>query len=84
MALNNINGFDLYKRLLRSTSVYKGVFVLAIIGMIVHAITDTSFAAIIKPLLDGSFIEKDPEFIQRMPYFNYTYLYFSWSWLIYV
>lgn len=67
MALNNINAFDLYKRLLRSTSVYKGVFVLAIIGMIVHAITDTSFAAIIKPLLDGSFIEKDPEFIQLMP-----------------
>ena len=67
MALNNINGFDLYKRLLRSTSAYKGVFVLAIIGMIVHAITDTSFAAIIKPLLDGSFIEKDPEFIQLMP-----------------
>ena len=67
MTLNNINGFDLYKRLLRSTSVYKGVFVLAIIGMIVHAITDTSFAAIIKPLLDGSFIEKDPEFIQLMP-----------------
>ena len=67
MALNNINAFDLYKRLLRSTSIYKGVFVLAIIGMIVHAITDTSFAAIIKPLLDGSFIEKDPEFIQLMP-----------------
>ncbi len=67
MALNKINGLDLYKRLLRSTSVYKGVFVLAIIGMIVHAITDTSFAAIIKPLLDGSFIEKDPEFIQLMP-----------------
>jgi len=67
MALNNINGLDLYKRLLRSTSVYKGVFVLAIIGMIIHAITDTSFAAIIKPLLDGSFIEKDPEFIQLMP-----------------
>ena len=35
--------------------------------MIIHAITDTSFAAIIKPLLDGSFIEKDPEFIQLMP-----------------
>ena len=67
MALNNINGFDLYKRLLQSTSAYKGVFLLAIVGMIIHAITDTSFAAIIKPLLDGSFIEKDPEFIQLMP-----------------
>ncbi len=35
--------------------------------MIIHAITDTSFAAIIKPLLDGSFIDKDPSFIQIMP-----------------
>ena len=35
--------------------------------MVIHAITDTSFAAIIKPLLDGSFINKDPSFIQIMP-----------------
>ena len=44
-----------------------GIFILAIIGMIIHAITDTSFAAVIKPLLDGSFISKDPEFISLMP-----------------
>ena len=25
------------------------------------AITDTAFAALIKPLLDGSFVEKDPD-----------------------
>ena len=50
------------------THIYKGVFIVAIIGMILHAITDTSFAAIIKPLLDGSFIDKDPQFIQIMPF----------------
>lgn len=61
------NGFRLYKRLLSKTETYKGVFFLAILGMIIHALTDTSFAAIIKPLLDGSFIEKDPQFIQFMP-----------------
>ena len=61
------NSYQLYKRLLKNTQAYKGVFGLAIIGMIVHAITDTSFAAIIKPLLDGSFINKDPEFISLMP-----------------
>ncbi len=61
------NGLQLYKRLLKNTSQYKGVFVIAIFGMIIHAITDTSFAAIIKPLLDGSFIDKDPEFISLMP-----------------
>tara|TARA_B100001113_G_scaffold212284_1_gene174160 strand:+ start:20631 stop:22379 length:1749 start_codon:yes stop_codon:yes gene_type:complete len=61
------NAFHLYRRLLKNTQAYKGIFALAIIGMIVHAITDTSFAAIIKPLLDGSFIDKDPEFISLMP-----------------
>jgi len=61
------NPFQLYRRLLNNTRVYKGVFSLAIVGMIIHAITDTSFAAIIKPLLDGSFISKDPEFISLMP-----------------
>ncbi len=61
------NSYQLYKRLLKNTQAYKGVFGLAIVGMIVHAITDTSFAAIIKPLLDGSFINKDPEFISLMP-----------------
>ena len=67
MTQTNNNALHLYKRLLKSTGLYKKTFFLAIIGMIIHAITDTSFAAIIKPLLDGSFIDKDPSFIQIMP-----------------
>lgn len=67
MTQTNNNALHLYKRLLKSTGTYKKTFFLAIIGMIIHAITDTSFAAIIKPLLDGSFIDKDPSFIQIMP-----------------
>ena len=67
MTQTNNNALHLYKRLLKSTGIYKKVFLLAITGMIIHAITDTSFAAIIKPLLDGSFIDKDPSFIQIMP-----------------
>ena len=67
MTQTNNKALHLYKRLLKSTGIYKKTFFLAIIGMIIHAITDTSFAAIIKPLLDGSFIDKDPSFIQIMP-----------------
>ena len=67
MIQKNNTALDLYKRLLKSTGIYKKTFILAIIGMIIHAVTDTSFAAIIKPLLDGSFINKDPSFIQIMP-----------------
>ena len=67
MKHNDNNGYKLYKRLLKRTGLYKKIFIGAIVGMIIHAIADTSFAAIIKPLLDGSFIEQDKEFLSIMP-----------------
>ena len=45
----------------------ESTIILAVIGMIIHAIADTSFAALIKPLLDGSFIEQDKAVISLMP-----------------
>tara|TARA_B100001094_G_scaffold330907_1_gene397442 strand:- start:14165 stop:15853 length:1689 start_codon:yes stop_codon:yes gene_type:complete len=44
------------------------VFVLSVIAMAMFAITDTAFAALIKPLLDGSFVEKDPDTIRLFPF----------------
>ena len=67
MKHNNNNGLELYKRLLSRTKLYKKIFILAVLGMIIHAMADTSFAALIKPLLDGSFIEQDKEFLSIMP-----------------
>jgi len=67
MKHNNNNGFELYKRLLSRTKLYKKIFIVAVLGMIIHAMADTSFAALIKPLLDGSFIEQDKEFLSIMP-----------------
>ena len=67
MDQNKNNGYLLYKRLLKRTKVYKGVFILAILGMILHALADTSFAALIKPLLDGSFVNQDEDVISLMP-----------------
>ena len=60
-------GLHVYKRLIGYTLKYKLVFFLAIFAMSVFAVTDTAFAALIKPLLDGSFIEKDPETIRNFP-----------------
>ena len=67
MDQNKNNGYLLYKRLLKRTKVYKGVFILAVIGMILHALADTSFAALIKPLLDGSFVNQDEDVISLIP-----------------
>ena len=59
---------DLYLRLLKYTFKYKIVFIVAVLAMAMFAVTDTAFAALIKPLLDGSFVNKDPETIRLFPF----------------
>ena len=56
-----------YRRLFGYSMEHRGLFLLAIIGMIIYAATETAFAALIKPLLDLSFVERDPEYIRLMP-----------------
>jgi subfamily B ATP-binding cassette protein MsbA len=46
---------------------YWQVFVLAVLAMIGFAATDTGFAALMKPMLDGNFIQRDPEAIRFVP-----------------
>ena len=59
---------SLYLRLLKYTFKYKIVFTVAVLSMAMFAVTDTAFAALIKPLLDGSFVDKDPETIRLFPF----------------
>lgn len=40
---------------------------LAVLGMFISAATEPAFAAIMKPLLDGSFVDRDPEIIRWVP-----------------
>ena len=61
-------GSHLYLRLLTYTFNHKLVFSISIVSMAIFAVTDTVFAALIKPLLDGSFVEKDPKTIQMFPF----------------
>jgi subfamily B ATP-binding cassette protein MsbA len=43
------------------------MFALSIAGMLVFASTEPLFAAMIKPLLDGSFVDRDPDVVRLMP-----------------
>ena len=61
-------GRHLYFRLLTYTFNHKIIFIISILAMAVFAVTDTAFAALIKPLLDGSFVDKDPETIRLFPF----------------
>ncbi len=58
---------DLYLRLLRYVFPYWRIFLVSILAMVVTAATEPAFAALLKPMLDGSFVEKDPETMRWMP-----------------
>ena len=55
-----MNSKALYLRLLRYLIPYWRVFALAILAIVIMAITDPILAALIQPLLDGGFVEKAP------------------------
>lgn len=49
----------LYRRLLRYALPYWRVFILAVVALIVVATSEAAFAALIKPMMDGTFVERD-------------------------
>lgn len=58
----------LYRRLLGYVVPYWRIFLLSIISMIVLAGTDPAIPALMQPLLNGAFIDKDPKTIAMMPF----------------
>lgn len=57
-----------YRRLLRYVRPHWKVMALAVLCMAVYAATDTAFAALMKPMLDGSFVKKDLGTIAWIPW----------------
>jgi subfamily B ATP-binding cassette protein MsbA len=64
---NRPTGQIIYRRLLGYVWPHWRAFVVAIIALIVVAGTEAGFAAFLKPMMDGSFVEKDPEIIKLTP-----------------
>jgi ATP-binding cassette, subfamily B, bacterial MsbA len=58
---------QLYLRLLRFVTPYWRVFALALLGMMIVAATEPALPALLKPLLDGTFVERDETIIRWMP-----------------
>ena len=58
---------SLYLRLLSYVKPYWKQFAAGIFAMVILAATETAVAALLKPLLDGSFVEKDPFYMFWMP-----------------
>ncbi|MGH8670718.1 MAG: ABC transporter transmembrane domain-containing protein, partial [Burkholderiales bacterium] len=63
-----LSGRQLYLRLLHYVLPYWHVFLVSIAAMVVVALSAPAFPALLKPLLDGSFVEKDQTTIQWAPF----------------
>ena len=62
-----VSSRELYLRLLRYVAPYRHVFLVAILGAILVALTEAALPAIMKPLFDGVFVERDAAMIRWMP-----------------
>ncbi|MGB1773899.1 MAG: ABC transporter transmembrane domain-containing protein [Arenicellales bacterium] len=63
-----VSGALLYRRLLSYVWPYKGIFVISILGMAVVALAEVAFAALLKPIMDGGFVERNQEIIALTPF----------------
>jgi len=67
MHTNHGSGLEVYRRLLSFAIPHWKIFIFAVLGMLVYSTTDAAFAKLIEPMLDGSFVKKDPETIKWIP-----------------
>ena len=61
-------GAEIYKRLAGYSLKHWRYLLLALSGLIINALTQPMFAAYLQPLLDGTFMEKDPDIIAWAPF----------------
>ncbi|HSO46116.1 MAG TPA: lipid ABC transporter permease/ATP-binding protein, partial [Rhodoferax sp.] len=62
-----LSSTQLYLRLLGYVKPYWRIFALSILGMAVTAATEPLLPALLKPMLDGAFIQKDNTVIKFAP-----------------
>jgi len=58
---------EIYLRLLGHVKPYRMQFGLAIMAMLVLAAAEPAIPALLKPLLDGTFVEKDADYMSWTP-----------------
>ncbi len=65
--MQQMTSSGLYLRLLKYVAPYWRIFALALIGMVMVGLTEVALPALMKPLLDGTFVYKDQALMRWMP-----------------
>ncbi|OWY37438.1 lipid A export permease/ATP-binding protein MsbA [Xenophilus sp. AP218F] len=61
------SSWSIYRRLLAYLKPYWKVFLVSLASMTVAALTEPAFARLMKPLIDGGFVNRDPQVIVWVP-----------------
>lgn len=67
MSSISLDNLALYKRLLTYLRGYWKVFALSLVTMSIAAATEPAFVSLMKPLVDGGFVDKDPQAMVWVP-----------------
>ena len=67
-SLESASGYAIYKRLAAYAIKHWRYLILAVLGLILSGATVPLFAVYMQPLLDGTFMDKDPETIRWAPF----------------
>jgi ATP-binding cassette, subfamily B, bacterial MsbA len=67
MALIDRHTRQVYFRLLRYLKPHWKIFAVGVFGMVVLAVSEAGIPALLKPVLDGTFVDKDPAFLAWAP-----------------
>ncbi len=65
--MRHMTSAELYLRLLKYVAPYWRPFALSLLGMVIVALTEPALPALMKPLLDGTFVHKDEMLMRWMP-----------------
>lgn len=61
------DGAQVYRRLLGYVLPHWHAFAAAVVALLLVGATEAGFAAFLKPMIDGSFVERDPQIIKYTP-----------------
>ena len=66
---------DLYylRRLSIYIKKYWYIFIFTTIGLVINALTEAAIPIVIKPFIDGTFVDKDQTIIKMAPFFWCAY-----------
>jgi subfamily B ATP-binding cassette protein MsbA len=65
---SEVEAGPVYRRLLGYVKPYWRMFSVSIVAMIAFAATEPLFAAMMQPLIDGSFVDRNEEIVRLMPF----------------